>query len=74
MQEKKEVVVHARVSGDLKKAVKSAVEHCGYLNESEFFREAVREKIRRDMGLDDFLIRNTRAKQECIVSMHPQGR
>jgi metal-responsive CopG/Arc/MetJ family transcriptional regulator len=72
MQEKKEAIIQTRVPADLKKAVKSVVDHCGYMNESDFFRDAIREKIKQDFGLDDFLKQQAKRNGFVLTQKNPK--
>lgn len=41
-------VVSVRVPASIKKNIETAVTDGGYLNSSDFFRDAIREKLRLD--------------------------
>ncbi len=49
----RDVFVSVRVPRELRRVLQQFVESGPYMNESDFIREAVREKIRRDFVLPE---------------------
>ena len=48
MTQRRDVTINVRIPVALKDLVQKIVEQDTHLNESDFYREAIREKIRRD--------------------------
>jgi len=51
MNTQRGVYTRSKIPQKLKKLIKTRVENKGYLNESEFVRNAIKEKLERELDL-----------------------